>query len=204
MDLITLALAKKRIAANAGDIAQLKEDLTVVSAKVSAIEEAEGLHKYGVSGIGQSASALTRIWDSVGMTAQVGTDGDNSNVVNNFDDVTPFNRRKSTSRTGSLECPRITTRAGDHSISSAATTTKRTRSNMHIFLHTRSLLMLMAMPYLSRGSIMRRETTHNSSIWRGHIRAAPLEVLLSSSLRRSTSMSGLCSLWSLHSRTARP
>ena len=94
MDLITLALAKKRIAANAGDIAQLKEDLTVVSAKVSAIEEAEGLHKYGVSGIGQSASALTRIWDSVGMTAQVGTDGDNSNVVNNFDDVTPFNRRK--------------------------------------------------------------------------------------------------------------
>ena len=83
-----------QIAANAGDIAQLKEDLTVVSAKVSAIEEAEGLHKYGVSGIGQSASALTRIWDSVGMTAQVGTDGDNSNVVNNFDDVTPFNRRK--------------------------------------------------------------------------------------------------------------
>ena len=84
----------EQIAANAGDIAQLKEDLTVVSAKVSAIEEAEGLHKYGVSGIGQSASALTRIWDSVGMTAQVGTDGDNSNVVNNFDDVTPFNRRK--------------------------------------------------------------------------------------------------------------
>ena len=76
------------------DVSQIKEDLTVVSEKVSAIEEAEGLHKYGVSGIGQSASALTRIWDSVGMTAQVGTDGDNSNVVNNFDDVTPFNRRK--------------------------------------------------------------------------------------------------------------
>ena len=83
-----------QITTNAEDITQLKEDLTVVSAKVSAIEEAEGLHKYGVSGIGQSASALTRIWDSVGMTAQVGTDGDNSNVVNNFDDVTPFNRRK--------------------------------------------------------------------------------------------------------------
>ena len=83
-----------QITTNAEDITQLKEDLTVVSEKVSAIEEAEGLHKYGVSGIGQSASALTRIWDSVGMTAQVGTDGDNSNVVNNFDDVTPFNRRK--------------------------------------------------------------------------------------------------------------
>lgn len=76
------------------EIGALKEELSVVSEKVSAIEEAEGLHKYGVSGIGQSASALTRIWDSVGMTAQVGTDGDNSNVVNNFDDVTPFNRRK--------------------------------------------------------------------------------------------------------------
>ena len=83
-----------QIQTNADDISELKEDLTVVSEKVSAIEEAEGLHKYGVSGIGQSASALTRIWDSVGMTAQVGTDGDNSNVVNNFDDVTPFNRRK--------------------------------------------------------------------------------------------------------------
>ena len=65
-----------------------------VNGKVIDIENAEGLHKYGVSGIGQSASALTRIWDSVGMTAQVGTDGDNSNVINNFDDVKPFNRRK--------------------------------------------------------------------------------------------------------------
>lgn len=69
-------------------------DYTELSARVDAIEEAEGLHRYGVSGVGQSAAALTRIWDSVGMTAQVGTDGDNSNVVNNFDDVTPFNRRK--------------------------------------------------------------------------------------------------------------
>lgn len=76
------------------EISQLKSDFTVVSGRVDAIEEAEGLHRYGVSGIGQAASALTRIWDSVGMTAQVGTDGDNSNAVNNFDDVTPFNRRK--------------------------------------------------------------------------------------------------------------
>ena len=41
------------------ELSDLKEGLTVVSAKVSAIEEAEGLHKYGVSGIGQSASAPT-------------------------------------------------------------------------------------------------------------------------------------------------
>lgn len=76
------------------DIEEIKEDLSSLESRVDEIENAEGLHRYGVSGIGQSASALTRIWDSVGMTAQVGTDGDNSNVVNNFDDVTPFNRRK--------------------------------------------------------------------------------------------------------------
>lgn len=50
--------------------------------------------RYGVSGIGQAASALTRIWDAVGMRAQVGTDGDNSNVVNDFDFAYPFMRRK--------------------------------------------------------------------------------------------------------------
>lgn len=66
-------------------------DARVTGDRLSAIE---GLHRYGVSGIGQSASQLTRLWDAVGMTAQVGTDGDNSNVINNFDDVTPFNRRK--------------------------------------------------------------------------------------------------------------
>ena len=74
-----------------------KADSTTVTAltnRVTAIEDAEGLHKFGVSGIGQKASALTRVWDSVGMTAQVGTDGDNSGVVNSFDNVTPFNRRK--------------------------------------------------------------------------------------------------------------
>lgn len=77
----------ERIKKTGDEISELKEDLTQ-------IKEAEGLKRYGVSGIGQSASALTRIWDSVGMTAQVGTDGDNSAVINNFDDVTPFNRRK--------------------------------------------------------------------------------------------------------------
>lgn len=76
------------------DITDLKDALSDLEIRVDNIEEADGLHRYGVSGIGQAASALTRIWDSVGMTAQVGTDGDNSNVINNFDDVTPFNRRK--------------------------------------------------------------------------------------------------------------
>ena len=76
------------------EISELKADLTQITNRVDDIEEAEGLHRYGVSGIGQSAYALTRLWDAVGMTAQVGTDGDNSSVINNFDDVTPFNRRK--------------------------------------------------------------------------------------------------------------
>ena len=96
-----VAESAEQIETNKNDITQLKDALTDIEADISGlttrvddIEEADGLHRYGVSGIGQAASALTRIWDSVGMTAQVGTDGDNSNVINNFDDVTPFNRRK--------------------------------------------------------------------------------------------------------------
>ena len=50
--------------------------------------------RYGVSGVGQQIHTLTRLHDSVGMTAQVGTDGDNSNVVNDFDNAAPFMRRK--------------------------------------------------------------------------------------------------------------
>ena len=96
-------IALKGDKGDVGDVslAQLQEEAsirasadTAINARIDAIEETEGLRRYGVSGIGQSASALTRLWDSVGMTAQVGTDGDNSNVVNNFDDATPFNRRK--------------------------------------------------------------------------------------------------------------
>ena len=90
----SIAASAAQIATNTADITQLKSDLSALNIKVDDIIETEGLKKYGVSGVGQSASALTRIWDSVGMTAQVGTDGDNSNVVNNFDDVIPFNRRK--------------------------------------------------------------------------------------------------------------
>ena len=69
-------------------------DLTEAVKRIDSIEEAEGLKRYGVSGIGNAATTLTRILDSVGMVAQVGTDGDNSGVVNDFDDATPFNRRK--------------------------------------------------------------------------------------------------------------
>lgn len=75
-------------------ISALDERITNVEGRVTVIEEAGGYKKYGVSGIGQAASSLTRIWDSVGMIAQVGTDGDNSGVQNDFDNATPFNRRK--------------------------------------------------------------------------------------------------------------
>ena len=48
--------------------------------------------RYGVSGIGLQANQLTRLYDSVGMNAAVGTD--QSNVVNDFDIAEPFMRRK--------------------------------------------------------------------------------------------------------------
>ena len=82
----------------AADSKTVGDILTDAVDRISAIEEAEGLKKYGVSGVGLSASALTRLWDSIGMTAQVGTDGDNSAVVNDFDHATPFNRRKCVGR----------------------------------------------------------------------------------------------------------
>lgn len=76
------------------EIGELKENLTEIKGRIDDIEEAEGLKRYGVSGIGQAATTLTRILDSVGMAAQVGTDGDNSEAVNDFDNAVPFNRRK--------------------------------------------------------------------------------------------------------------
>ena len=50
--------------------------------------------RYGVSGVGGSSPTLTRLWDAAGLTAQVGTDGDNSAVRNDFDALRPFARRK--------------------------------------------------------------------------------------------------------------
>ena len=61
---------------------------------IDAVKKEGGYARYGVTGIGQAASELTRIWDSVGMVAQVGTDGDVSGVINDFDAAKPFMRRK--------------------------------------------------------------------------------------------------------------
>ena len=48
--------------------------------------------RYGVSGVGGITVDLTRLWDSVGKTANVGTD--TQTAVNDFDSLAPFNRRK--------------------------------------------------------------------------------------------------------------
>lgn len=78
----------------AGVPQELLDDVADLKSQISQLERVVFDKRYGVSGIGQSASALTRLWDSAGMTAQVGTDGDNSSVVNDFDKAAPFMRRK--------------------------------------------------------------------------------------------------------------
>ena len=72
----------------------LIERVDNIDNRVTQLEGIEGLRRYGVTGIGLSNPKLTRLYDAVDMVAQVGTDGDNPNVVNDFDDVAPFNRKK--------------------------------------------------------------------------------------------------------------
>ena len=69
----------------------LREDIAALRVEVDS-------KIYGVAGVGQEASALTRTHDAVGMVAQVGTDGDNSGVRNDFDNAGPWMRRKCVGR----------------------------------------------------------------------------------------------------------
>lgn len=69
----------------------LREDIAALRVEVDS-------KVYGVAGVGQEASALTRTHDAVGMVAQVGTDGDNSSVRNDFDNAGPWMRRKCVGR----------------------------------------------------------------------------------------------------------
>ncbi len=66
----------------------------MIKNSVQNLENKIDFPRFGVSGVGGSSPSLTRLWDSVGKTAQVGTDGDNTAVVNDFDGYAPFNRRK--------------------------------------------------------------------------------------------------------------
>jgi len=56
------------------------------------LEQMTGYKRYGVKGVGQAASALTRTYDAVGMEANVGSK--TLKVNNDFDNVPPFHRRK--------------------------------------------------------------------------------------------------------------
>ena len=56
--------------------------------------DSEATKRYGVSGIGGSTAALTRLYDAVGMSANVGTDDSTVSVVNDFDAAGPWMHRK--------------------------------------------------------------------------------------------------------------
>jgi len=75
-------------------LSAIDSHLDDIDRQLDEIDDTTKYRQYGVSGIGQSASALTRLYDAVGMTAQVGTDGDNSAVINDFDGAAPWKRRK--------------------------------------------------------------------------------------------------------------
>ena len=72
------------------------EDYATLVARVSgveaALEDIFNAPRFGVSGVGGSATELTRIWDSVGRTATPSTDSVEGH--SDFDGYAPFNRRK--------------------------------------------------------------------------------------------------------------
>ena len=70
----------------------LKKLLGATEAFPQKILDDENRHIYGVSGILGSSPALTRMYDSVGLTAAVGTD--QAGAYNSFDTRPPFTRRK--------------------------------------------------------------------------------------------------------------
>lgn len=74
------------------DLNQISGDVETLTQRVDTLEELDGVHRYGVTGILNASPVLTRIYDSVGLTAAVGTDTETA--VNDFDSRTPFNRRK--------------------------------------------------------------------------------------------------------------
>jgi hypothetical protein len=85
----------KKVPSNADLIAVRDEAGNFNSKNVEGVlAELAGFHKpkYGVTGVGGSLTTLTRLWDSIGKTANVGTD--TQKAVNHFDILPPFNRRK--------------------------------------------------------------------------------------------------------------
>ena len=92
----------------ASSAASAASSATAASASATAAEAAAGDHeeritrleaqaipyvpRFGVSGVGGSAAALTRLWESAGMTATPGTS--ETPAASDFDSYAPFNRRK--------------------------------------------------------------------------------------------------------------
>ena len=76
------------------EIDSINGSLSDLSDQIDEIINQSKYKKYGVTGIGLAGASLTRTMDAIGMVAQVGTDGDNSSVVNDFDTALPFMRRK--------------------------------------------------------------------------------------------------------------
>lgn len=79
---------------NKGDtvLASIPEDYTTLNNEVEELKSR--VPKYGASGFANENPTLTRLYDAIGLVAEVGTDGDNSLVRNDFDDLAPFNRKK--------------------------------------------------------------------------------------------------------------
>ena len=92
---------KANIEELAGEMEDADEDITDINSRletvendIKALEDQLAFKRYGVSGVGEQTAALTRIFDSVGLTAEVGTDDDTATVTNDFDAASPFIHKK--------------------------------------------------------------------------------------------------------------
>ena len=75
-------------------VTDMNTRLIQVEADIDDLEAQFQFKRYGVSGVGLQSAALTRLYDAVGMTAEVGTDDPETSVTNDFDNAAPFKHRK--------------------------------------------------------------------------------------------------------------
>ena len=76
------------------EISNLNTRVVKVEADIADLESAMAFKRYGVSGVGLQSASLTRLYDAVGMTAEVGTDDPETSVTNDFDNAAPFKHKK--------------------------------------------------------------------------------------------------------------
>lgn len=87
------------------EITNLQTRMVTVENDIADLEAQMQFKRYGVSGVGLQSAALTRLYDAIGMTAEVGTDDPEVSVTNDFDHAAPFMHRK---------CVGNWVREGDH------------------------------------------------------------------------------------------